>query len=143
MAYPEPKVYSAFNDGPYVLSPTWTDVSSSVRSMTIDRGRGDDWGTFEGTASVVLNNFNRLYDPFYTSGTYYGKLLPRRQIKIEATYGGTTYPVFRGFIDGWPPSWTDAGKEATVTLSCYDAMALLAQVQLPADWPRKKISCSE
>jgi hypothetical protein len=107
--------------------------------MTIDRGRSDDWSTFSGSASVVLNNRARLYDPFYTSGTYYGKLLPRRQIKIEATYSATTYSVFRGFIDGWPPSWTDAGGDSTVTLSCYDAMALLAQVQLPADWSRSYI----
>jgi len=139
MAYPVPKVYIAFDDGPYVLSPTWTEVTSSVRSMSIDRGRSDDWGTFSGSATVELNNRARLYDPFYTSGTYYGKLLPRRQIKIEATHTGTTYSVFRGFIDGWPPSWTDAGGDSTVTLSCYDAMALLAQVQLPADWSRSYI----
>jgi hypothetical protein len=107
--------------------------------MSIDRGRSDDWGTFSGSATVELNNRSRLYDPFYTSGTYYGKLLPRRQIKIEATYSGTTYPVFRGFIDGWPPTWTDAGGDSTVTLSCYDSMALLAQVQLPADWSRSYI----
>jgi hypothetical protein len=139
MAYPVPRVYIGFDDGPYVLNPTWTEVTSSVRSMSIDRGRGGDWDTFNGSASVVLNNFNRLYDPFYTSGTYYGKLTPRRQIKIEATYGGSTYSVFRGFIDGWPPSWTNAGKESSVTLSCYDAMQLLAQVQLPADWSRSYI----
>jgi hypothetical protein len=139
MAYPVAKIYIAFDDGPYVLSPTWTEVTSSVRSMSIDRGRSDDWGTFSGSATVELNNRSRLYDPFYTSGTYYGKLLPRRQIKIEATYSGTTYPVFRGFIDGWPPTWTDAGGDSTVTLSCYDAMALLAQVQLPADWSRETI----
>ena len=91
MPYPVSKVYIGFDDGPYVLNPTWTEVTSSVRSMTIDRGRSDDWGTFNGSATVELNNRARLYDPFYTSGTYYGKLLPRRQIKIEATYGGTTY----------------------------------------------------
>ena len=139
MAYPVAKVYIAFEDGPYVLSPTWTEVTSSVRSMSIDRGRSDDWDTFNGSATVVLNNLTRLYDPFYTSGTYYGKLLPRRQIKIEATYSAVTYPLFRGFVDGWPPSWTDAGKDSTVTLSCYDAMQLLAQVQLPADWSRSYI----
>ena len=139
MAYPVAKVYIAFEDGPYVLSPTWTEVTSSVREMSIDRGRSDDWDTFNGSATVVLNNLTRLYDPFYTSGTYYGKLLPRRQIKIEATYSAVTYPLFRGFIDGWPPSWTDAGKDSTVTLSCYDAMQLLAQVQLPADWSRSYI----
>ena len=139
MAYPQPKVYVAFDDGPYVLSPTWTEITTSVRSMSIDRGRSDDWGTFTGSATVVLNNRARLYDPFYTSGTYYGKLLPRRQIKIEATYASTTYSVFRGFIDGWPPTWTDAGGDSTVTISCYDAMSLLAQVQLPADWSRSYI----
>ncbi len=139
MAYPQPKVYVAFDDGPYVLSPTWTEITTSVRSMSIDRGRSDDWGTFSGSAAVVLNNRARLFDPFYTSGTYYGKLLPRRQIKIEATYASTTYSVFRGFIDGWPPTWTDAGGDSTVTLSCYDAMTLLAQVQLPADWSRSYI----
>ena len=139
MPYPVPKVYVAFDDGPYVLSPTWTEITTSVRSMSTDRGRSDDWGTFSGSATVVLNNRDRLFDPFYTSGTYYGKLLPRRQIKIEATYGGNTYSVFRGFINGWPPTWTDAGGDSTVTLSCYDCMQLLAQVQLPADWSRQYI----
>lgn len=139
MPYPLSRVYIGFDDGPYVLNPTWTEVTSSVRSMSIDRGRSDDWGTFSGSATVELNNRARLYDPFYTSGTYYGKLLPRRQIKIEATYGGTTYAVFRGFIDGWPPTWTDAGGDSTVTLSCFDAMQLLAQVQLPADWAQPYI----
>ena len=139
MAYPTAIVSIAFNDGPYVASPTWTDVSSYVRSMTTDRSRPDDWGNFTGSATVELDNRTRLFDPFYTSGTYYGKLLPRRQIKIEATYASTTYPVFRGFIDGWPASWTDAGLDSTVTIQCYDALSLLSQVQLPADWSRSYI----
>lgn len=139
MAYPTPKVEIAFDDGPYVASPTWTDVTSYVRSMSTDRGRSDDWGDFYGSASVTLDNRTRLFDPFYTSGTYYGKLLPRRQIRITATYGATSYPVFRGYIAGWPPVWTDAGKDSTVTLSCMDALGLLASETLPADWSRSYI----
>jgi hypothetical protein len=140
MPFPVAKVSVAFNDGPYVVSPTWTDITSSVRSMSTDRGRSDDWGTFNGSATVVLNNRERLYDPFYTSGTYYGKLLPRRQIKIEATYGATTYPVFRGFIDGWPPTWTDAGGDSTVTLSCFDALSLLSAAPMPPVWSSRYIN---
>ena len=139
MAYPTPKVEIAFNDGPYVASPTWTDVTSDVRDMSIDRGTDGDWGTFSGNAYVTLNNRSRKYDPFYTSGVYYGKLLPRRQIRISAVYGGTTYPVFRGFISGWPPSWTDAGYDSTVSLSCFDAIGLLNSETLPADWSRNYI----
>ena len=143
MAYPTPIVEIAFDDGPYVASPTWTDVSQYVRRMSIDRGRSDDWADFNGTAIVVLNNRTRLFDPYYTSGTYYGKLLPRRQIRIRAQTieGGvtTTHDVFRGFIDGWNPQWTDAGTDSTTTIQCFDALQLLAGEQLPADWSRPYI----
>ena len=141
MAYPTPKVEIAFDDGPYTASPRWTDVTSYVRGMSTDRGRSDDWGDFYGSASVTLDNRTRLFDPFYTSGAYYGKLLPRRQIRITATtpLSATVYPVFRGYIAGWPPVWTDAGKDSTVTLSCMDALGLLASETLPADWSRNYI----
>lgn len=141
MAYPTPKVEIAFDDGPYTASPRWTDVTSYVRGMDIDRGRSDDWGSFYGSASVVLDNRTRRFDPFYTSGTYYGKLLPRRQIRITATtpLSATVYPVFRGFIAGWPPSWTDAGYDSTVSLSCFDALGLLQSENLPADWAHQYI----
>lgn len=143
MAYPTPIVEIAFDDGPYVASPTWTNVSSYVRRMSIDRGRSDDWGNFDSIATVVLNNRTRLFDPYYTSGTYYGKLLPRRQIRIRAQTieGGvtTTHDVFRGFVDGWNPEWTDAGTDSTVTLQCFDAMQLLSTERLPADYARPYI----
>jgi hypothetical protein len=143
MAYPTPIVEIAFDDGPYTASPTWTPVTQYVRRMSIDRGRSDDWGDFNGTATVVLNNRTRLFDPFYTSGTYYGKLLPRRQIRIRAETVElgvtTTHDVFRGFIDGWNPQWTDAGTDSTTTIQCFDALQLLAGEQLPADWSRPYI----
>ena len=138
MPYPTPIVEIAFDDGPYVANPTWTAVTQHVRRMSIDRGREDDWGDFNGTASVVLNNRTRLFDPYYTSGTYYGKLLPRKQIRIRAQTieGGvtTTHDVFRGFIDGWNPEWTDAGTDSTTTIRCFDALQLLAGERLPSAW---------
>jgi hypothetical protein len=136
MPFPVAIVEIAFDDGPYVASPTWTNVTSYVREMTTNRGRSDDWGSFEGSAEVVLSNLDRRFDPFNASGPYYGKLTPRRQIRITATFGGTTYPVFRGYVNGWPPVWTDAGYDSTVTLSCMDALGFLASETLPADWSR-------
>jgi hypothetical protein len=143
MPFPTPIVEIAFDDGPYVVNPTWTNVTTSVRSLSTSRGRSDDWGDFYGSAEVVLNNRTRLFDPYNTSGTYYGKLLPRRQIRIRAqtTDGGTTvtHDVFRGFVSGWSPQWTDAGTDSTVTLSCFDALQLLGSEQLPADWSKQYI----
>lgn len=136
MAYPTPIVEIAFADGPYVASPTWTNVTQYVRGMSIDRGRTDDWGNFYSSASVTFSNRDRRFDPFNTSGPYYANLIPRRQIRIRATANAATYDVFRGFIDGWPPIWTDAGQDSTVTVSCFDAMGLLGSQTLPADWAR-------
>jgi len=135
MAYPTPIVEIAFTDGPYVVSPTWTDVTGYVRDMQISRGVNDDWQLVaDGSATVTLSNRDRRFDPFNASGPYYGNLLPRRQIRIRATYSGTTYDVFRGFISGWPPEWTDAGYDSTVTLSCFDALQLLGSSSLPNSW---------
>lgn len=140
MSYPVSVVEIAFTDGPYVVSPTWTDVTSYVRGMDISRGIPDDWTLqADGSATVTLSNRDRRFDPFNTTGPYYGNLLPRRQIRIRATFSGTTYDVFRGFIAGWPPEWTDAGTDSTVTLQCFDALQLLGSSSLPADWSRDYI----
>ena len=142
MPYPTPRVYISFNasDTPYTLNPTWTEVTTDVLSMSIERGRTGDWGTFDGSAEVVLLNTSRKYDPFNAASAYYAQLTPRRQIKIEAVYGATTYPVFRGFVSGFPVEWSEAGKMSTVTLSCFDALQLLATEQLPQDWAKAYIN---
>lgn len=135
MAYPTPIVEIAFDDGPYVASPTWTNVTAYVLDATVDRGRSDEWATeFTGTAQIRLDNTTRRFDPFYTAGPYYGKLLPRRQIRIRATSGATTYDVFRGYVDGWPVTFTNGVYWSEVVLQCYDALALLSESALPVDW---------
>lgn len=137
MAYPTPIIEIAFDDGPYVVSPTWTDVTAYVRGFSTSRGVPDDWTLVgDGSANVTLSNRDRRFDPFNAAGPYYGKLLPRRQIRIR-TSGG--YDVFRGFIAGWPPQWTDAGYDSTVELSCFDALQLLGSSSMPADWARPYI----
>jgi hypothetical protein len=139
MPYPTPIIEIAFDDGPYVVSPTWTDVTAYVREFSTSRGVPDDWTLqADGSATVTLSNRDRRFDPFNTAGPYYGKLLPRRQIRIRAyDQSGITptiYDVFRGFVSGWPPEWTDAGYDSTVTLSCFDALQLLGSSSMPADW---------
>lgn len=135
MPIPTNIVEIAFDDNPYVNNPTFTNVTADVRSITTSRGRSDDFANFDtGTASVTLSNNARLYDPFYTAGIYFGKLLPRRQIRIRANTGtGTDKDIFRGFVSGWPVTYSDAGKDSTVTLQCFDALGLLASEQVSDD----------
>lgn len=62
------------------------------------------------------------------------QLVPRRQIRIRAAAGASTYPVFRGYIAGWPVSYTDAGFDSTVTVECFDALAFVAAETTPDTW---------
>lgn len=137
MAKPTVKVEVAWTDGPYVASPTWSDITTYVRSISTSRGRTDDWQNFDsGSATLVLDNRDRRFDPTYTAGPNYGNLQPRRQIRVtaDAGTGGGYVALFRGYVDGWPVRLSDAGFDSTVTITAYETLGLIAQEQLPADW---------
>lgn len=128
-------VFISFTDGPYVVEPTWVEVTQYVRDINVRRGRGNDLQQFPtGSASVTLDNRTRLFDPFNTASIYNGNLKPRRQIKIVGQWLGVTYPIFRGFIAGWPVGYSDGGKDSTVEIDCFDALGLLAAETTSNDW---------
>jgi len=144
MPYPSAVVEIAFTSSPYVASPTWVDVTQYVREITTRRGRSDEQQEFPpGTATVVLDNRDRRFDPLNTASPYWDNvnnktnLVPRRQIRIQAvnTVAGvaTYWDVYRGYISGWPVSLTDAGFDSTVTLECFDALGLLDTEEIPDD----------
>ncbi len=133
--FPLVGVFVAFTDGPYVASPGWTEITEYVRGITTSRGRADDLQDFDaGTAQLVLDNRERRFDPFNTAGPYYLNLTPRRQIKIVAQAGGVNYDVFRGYIAGWPVTWSEAGYDSTVTIQAFDALGLMVNEIVPTDW---------
>lgn len=151
--FPVAGIFVAWDDGPYVANPVWTEVTTDVRAFQTHRGRSSDFDQFEaGTAQITFDNRNRKYDPFYTAGSLYGKLLPRRQVRVVAQIGGLTYEVFRGFIAGWPVTWSEYGKDSTVTVQCFDALGLMINEQVPTDWyqyyiqqlvPRRYWKCND
>lgn len=126
------KVYIAFADGPLVAAPTWTEVTSDVRKVDVQRGRSNELDDFQaGRATIVLNNRGRKYDPDYTAGPNYPNVKVRRQIKIEAVYSAVTYPIFRGHVTSWVQDWPGYGKDAVCGVQCADIFGLLASWQLP------------
>lgn len=113
---------------------TYADVSAYVRDVRIRRGRQRPVDRFTaGTATVVLTNTDARFDPRNTTGPYAAAgvsgVVPMRPIRISATYNGTTYRLFTGFIDAFSYGYAPGLKDATVTLSCSDGMKLLAQAE--------------
>ena len=113
----------AFGSTPLNTSPSWTDVSSYAISVDIQRGRTDEFSQYSpGTASVVLNNSTRNFDPYFTTGPYYGQLIPMTPIRVV----GNGYTIFSGFVSAWPTDYDTSNKFATSTIPCIDAMRIFS-----------------
>ena len=124
-------------DGDDVLDGTveGIDISPFVRSLSISRGRSDQFGAFRaGTLTLVLNNNDRRFDPINDASPYYDPttnrsgVTPRRRVQVIS--GGTT-PLFTGRI-------ADIDVEynydlSTVTITAVDDFTLLANAFTGAD----------
>jgi len=121
----------AFASDALDTTPTWTDITAYVQSGSIKFGRSNEFDEFQaGRATLVLNNRDRRFDPFYTSGPYYGNLKARKQLRIRTTWNSTTRTQFVGFVTGWGVA-PEVGGNSTWTLEAYDGLAYLARVDLP------------
>lgn len=112
------------------------DISTTVRSVSTARGRRralERFGT--GTATIVLDNRDRAFDPTNTASPYYNAtvgvtgVVPSIPVVIRGTWNGVTYPIFRGWIDSWTFSYSSAGTgDAVATVACSDAFKPLSNV---------------
>jgi hypothetical protein len=120
----------AFASDPLAESPSWTDVTAYVRSIDVDAGRSSEYSEYSpGSMQVTLANNDRRFDPEYASSPYVGDLLPMKRIRVQATYSATTYPVFDGFILGWPQVVRGMTDE-TVQVSAVDGFRFLENAVL-------------
>ncbi len=104
----------------------WVDITSDVRQISTKYGRQYELNRMEaGTATVVVKNRHRNYDPANTSGVYYPNVLPLRKIRIRVVYSAVSYPIFQGFIERWPSNW-DVPNYDELTLTVVDGFEPLA-----------------
>lgn len=102
------------------------DVTQYVSSVSITRGKSRELDRFTaGTASVVLHNESRIFDPFNSAGTFFGQILPRKQIVIE-TNGVRT---FTGYVDDWDFTYDISGKSFAI-VSAIDGFSILSAAEL-------------
>lgn len=125
-------VEMAFGYNPLDDDPSWESVTPYVRGFSTDRGRTSEFVDYSpGTASILLDNRTRRFDPEYTSGPYYGDLVPMVPVRVQATYDSVTYTLYRGFVQGWPTAYNLSNTDAVSNIRCIDASRLLAQLETP------------
>jgi hypothetical protein len=128
-------VEMAFGESPFSPTPTWVDVSAYVRAdqgLSITRGRTTTFSDIQpGTMSFTLDNRLRLFDPDYSAGTYFGKLVPLVRCRLRVRKSSVNYPIFDGYIQGWPQGYIYP-REAVVQVTAIDLMSRLATRLMPS-----------
>jgi hypothetical protein len=120
----------AFATAPLADTPTYTDVSAYVRRISTNRGRSTEFDTFSpGTLQITFDNRDRRFDPEYSSGSYYGNLLPMKKVRVTVAKGAASAAIFTGFILGWPQEY-QYPREATVTVTAVDGTRFLENTPL-------------
>jgi hypothetical protein len=104
------------------------DVSDQLDSIQTTRGRNASADQFQaGTLTMRIVDQNGDFNPQNVTGPYYGLLSPMRKVQITATYSGTTYPIFSGYITGYntiTPKFV--GDVVYTTITAIDGMRLLS-----------------
>lgn len=115
----------AFASDPLAASPTWTTVTNWAFTSKITRGRQHELAVVEpGRIDIALDNRDRRFDPSNTSSPYSPNVLPMKEIQVQATWSGTTYGLFTGYVEAWPVTWADAAS-STVAVKAIDGLKIL------------------
>jgi hypothetical protein len=87
--------------------PDTADGRCRAMSLTYEVGRTSELDKFPpARLSATLRNHDRVLDPEYTSGPYYGQLLPRVPVRLQLDVGSGMVDQFYGFIEtGWRQSY--------------------------------------
>lgn len=102
------------------------DITPLVTGINVRRGRDREFDNYSaGSAVITFIDSTGDYNPQNTGGPYYGQILPLRQIRIAASYSGTTYYLFSGYITSWDYEWEKGADVAFVTVTAEDGFRLL------------------
>jgi hypothetical protein len=110
------------------------DVSNQINRIETNRGRTALSDLFQ-TGSLTLRIVDQSgdFNPQNLLSPYAGLLDPMKKVQITATYSGTTYPIFSGFITSYVTTYPDNSsfdEVAITTIQAVDAfrLAQLAQI---------------
>jgi hypothetical protein len=108
------------------------DVSSLVDSIKTNRGRTAISEIFQtGTMSLRIIDQNGDFNPMNPASPYYNLLTPMRKVTITASFEGTTYPIFAGYITSYDTTTPrDVGEVVYTTIQAVDGFRLFANAQI-------------
>jgi hypothetical protein len=107
------------------------DITARLLDAQTARGKSQALDRIDaGNASINLDNYDRLFDPLYAAGPYFGQLIPKRKIRISCN----GYPVMFGYIDDLDIAYLPPNR-SVVQIQLSDAFSQLSDNDLPEVFP--------
>jgi hypothetical protein len=113
------------------------DVTDQGESITITRGRNRETEQFNaGTATVVFDDPERIFDPLNTASPYYPFVGPRNPIIISAN----GIPIFTGVVSDWDLDYGFTTSSNVTSVQCVDDFTVFANQALGLFTPAEESS---
>ena len=108
------------------------DVSNQINYIQTSRGRNALVDQFQtGSLTLRIVDQNGDFNPTNPLSPYSPYLTPMKKVQISATYNGTTYSIFSGFITSYVNTQPkDATEVAYTTIQAVDAFRLAYNAQI-------------
>jgi hypothetical protein len=121
----------------YTLGGTrFFDITDRLVSASTSRGKNQALDRIDaGQLNLVVDNFDRLFDPLYADGFYFGQLIPGREIRMSCN----DLPVIYGFVDDLDIAY-EPGNRSVVSFRASDGLSNLTINNLPEVFPDVELS---
>jgi hypothetical protein len=112
------------------------DITDRLLSVSTSRGKSQALDRIDaGNLTLTLNNSDRLFDPLYQDGFYFGQLIPGKEVRV--TCNGL--PVIYGFVDDLDIAY-QPGNRSVVSIQAVDGLSNLTINNLPEVFPDVELS---
>jgi len=102
------------------------DITPRLISTQVRRGKSQALDRIDaGSVSISVDNSDRIFDPLYEDGPYFGQLIPRRSVRISAN----NRPVFQGFIEDFDIQYQPS-VQSVVRIDVSDGFSLFNNAKL-------------
>jgi hypothetical protein len=112
------------------------DITNRLISVSTQRGKSVALDRIDaGNSSINLDNSDRLFDPLFESGFYFGQLEPGKEVRISCN----GVPVIHTYIDDLDIAY-EPGNRSVVTIRGVDGLSDLTINNLPEVSPDIELS---
>lgn len=114
------------------VAGSFTNVTSDCLHFSFNRELATyDRGLSKGGCQLIVQNEEKKYSSNNTSGPYFPNLKPNKRVQIQATYSGSTYNMFLGYIDSYTINPILGNRTAYIQASDRLKMMNLQEIDLP------------